>query len=178
MKGILKPRMMSSIRDARSMKLIKMTILIVLPASGRNLLIYPMYMMLRQASMMIPTELEKTMLMESNVSLVLNELSSNTNAMTSLMKNMPPAARRTHLMYDGGIGWLPSEEEFLLKMLLIAMILHPRTSVVTVVDNPWMTIGDEIRKLSMLAPRFPMRYPMMLPMITVAAVNSTLSFFL
>ena len=157
MKGILKPRMMSSIRDARSMKPMKMTILTVLPASGRNLLIYPMYMMLRQAIMMIPIELEKTIPMESKVSLVLRELCSKTNAIASLMKNMPPAARSTHLIYEGGIGWLLSAEEFLLKMLLIAMILHPRTSVVTVVDNPWMTIGEDIRELSILAPRFPMR---------------------
>ena len=94
------------------------------------------------------------------------------------MMKMPMAAMRIHLMYEEDRRLLRSVEYPALKSLVIANMLHPRTSVVIAVDRAFTVYCEVNIRFMMVAPRVPIRYPMMLLMIMIAAVNSMLIPFL
>ena len=59
--------------------------------------------------------------------------------------------------------------------MVIATMHHPRISVVISVEREWITYSDRMKEPRTLAPSVPRRYPIMLTMMTTAAVNSTFS---
>ncbi len=101
---------------------------------------YLMYRMLRHVSRMIPTLLDRTLPKVLSTRSVSKDSRAKRVTMRSLMTNTPLAASRIQRMYELERAF--SSERFWRKIPAIAMMLHPRTSVVAAVESAWIRSGE------------------------------------
>ena len=97
--------------------------------------------------------------------------------MANRIVKIPAAASRAHFREDDD-SLLFEPERILGKSLEMPTTHQPRISVVTAVDMAWTAYGFLISCSNSVAPSVPRRYPRMLAMMIIAAVNSMLRFFL
>ena len=121
-------------------------------------------------------ELENTLVVASSMSDTPSVWLSNRIITPIRSTNTAAIALRIHFMYDS-VESPSSRPSSLRNSLVKATMLQPRTSVVTAVDTACTAQGVWMNLSRISAPMFPIRYPMMLATMTLAAVNSMFSFF-
>ena len=96
--------------------------------------------------------------------------------MASRRMNIPPAASKVHFR-DDDERLLPDSDLIFGNSLNMPKMHHPRISVVIMVDTTCAMYGLLMIGFRIEAPTVPKRYPRMLAMMTIAAVNSILRLF-